>query len=200
MSESTPLTCIACSVFRPELEVLQERGQIEFPIVYLDSNLHMQPRQLREQLEEFIQRERKEHRRVLLLFGDCHAYMVDQSSYPGVTRVPGANCSEMLLGPETYRRFLKERVFFLLPEWTLRWKEILATILDLDRASTIEMMRDRHLKFIYLDTGAIPVPEEEIRACSEYFGMPSKVLQVSLDHFTSQIRETVQELERRSIS
>ena len=194
------ILCITCSVFRPELTVLQQQGHLDFPIRYLDSNLHMVPAALHERMSALLEYERKRGRRVLLLYGDCHAYMADVGASPNVVRVQGANCCEILLGRTHYKQLFKERAFYLFPEWALRWQEILGRLSDLDEQSTVELLRDMHAKLIYLDTGALPVPEKELQACSEYFGLPCEVLRVSLHHFLTGIHNAVNALENRSNS
>ena len=45
-----PAICVACSVFRDELEALRKRGELDLPVRYLDSMLHMRPKRLETQL------------------------------------------------------------------------------------------------------------------------------------------------------
>ncbi len=200
ITKMSQIICIACSVFRPELTVLQERGQLGFSIRYLDSNLHMAPTTLHKRMTALLEHELNQGRQVLLIYGDCHMHMVDIGASPNVARVQGANCCEILLERKQYKQMFKEKAFYLFPEWALRWREILGVLLDLDEESTIELMRDMHSKLIYLDTGALPIPEEELKACSEYFGLPCEVLPVSLNHFFTGIHEAIRALKNRGKS
>ena len=188
---------IACSIFRPELEQLRSRGEVEFPIRYFDSTLHMVPPELAETLTGAVSEERGRDRRVLLIYGDCHPYMNDAAKDPEVGRVRGCNCCEILLGKERYRRLRREKVFFLLPEWILRWRETIAVLPGADAKTTIDIMRDEYAKLLYLDTGALPVPDVELHECSEYFGLPYEVLAVSPEHLLGEIDEALQEVESR---
>ncbi len=188
---------IACSIFRPELEQLRSRGKVEFSIRYFDSTLHMVPPELAETLTGAVSEERGRGRRVLLVYGDCHPYMSDAAKDPEVGRVRGCNCCEILLGKESYRRLRREKVFFLLPEWILRWRETIAVLPGADAKTTIDIMRDEHAKLLFLDTGALPVPDAELRACSEYFGLPYEVLAVSLEHMLGEIEDALREVESR---
>ena len=42
----TPPTCIACSIFRREIEALQAISPLDMSVRYLGSMLHMVPKQL----------------------------------------------------------------------------------------------------------------------------------------------------------
>ena len=194
MSEISKMVCIACSVFKPELTALHERGRIDFPIRYLDSCLHMSPVELYERMNALVENERSHNHRVLLIYGDCHPYMADLAASSDVVRVRGLNCGEILLGRGKYKPLLKENVFCLFPEWTLRWRDILTMLFDLNEEFTIEIMQDEHSKLVYLDTGVRPVPQEELKACSEYFGLPYEVFSVSLDHLLGVIQDAIREL------
>ena len=133
-------------------------------------------------------------RRVLLLFGDCHAHMLDEASRPGVTRVEGTNCCEIMLGYERYRSLRGQNVFFLFPEWAVRWREILSTIGTFDEKSTAELMRESHSKFIYLDTGVRPVPVDQLKACSAHFCLPWEVLVTPLGPLARAIEDALEKM------
>lgn len=184
------MVCIACSVLKAEIEALRERGLFDLPTHFLVSNLHMEPEKLHERMVSLLE-DLGRGRQVLLIYGDCHPYMKDLAGNPGVTCVKGQNCGEILLGRERYRQLLKEGAFFLFPEWTLRWREIFHQIKDIGKESTVAVMRERQSKLVYLDTGVCPVPVEELMACSEYFGLPYEVLEVSLDHLHSVINAAI---------
>lgn len=194
MPETPHITCIACSIFRPELEALAGKGLLDLPITYVDSNLHMDPALLHTEMEALLQEEQEQGHRVVLIIGDCHPYVVDQAKSPNVARVTGTRCGDVLLGRERYRILLKEKAFILFSEWILRWRELLTRLLDLDEESTIEIMRDEHAKFVYVDSGTCPVPHEELRACSEHFGLPYEVERLSLEPFLGRVQEALRDL------
>ncbi len=189
-----PISFIVCGVFRPEIKALQEKRLLDFPIKYLDSNLHMKPEVLCNRLAKLLDKRANEDKKVLLTYGECHAHMIDQESEENVIRLEGVNCIEIFLGTEKYRQLLKEKAFFLLPEWVLRWKKIISKILDLDSKSTIEIIKDSHSKFVYIDTGVLPIPEKEIKECSKYFDLPYEILNISLDNFLNLLNKALGEL------
>ena len=176
---------------------MAQAGLLDLPVVYLDSMLHMSPGRLAARLEDVLSPILNKGRRVVLAYGDCCSQMADWESLPGVARVDGMNCCEMLLGREDYRALRREGAFFLLPEWTLRWREIFATELGLTRENASGLMRDMHRKLIYLDTGTMPVPESALTECSQYCGLPFEVRRVELRHFAGAIREAQSRLEAK---
>ncbi len=195
MTKTQQIVAIACGVFRPELTALKEQGLFDFTIRYLPSNLHMVPIELYKKMKVLLEREQQQGNKVLLIYGDCHPHMHEQAASPGVARVKGANCCDILLGRDQYMKMIKDNVFFLFPEWTARWKTILGTLMDLDEETTKELMQERNSKLVYLDTGVCPVLDKELKACSSYFGLPYEVMNVSLEHFLSVIRDATIELE-----
>jgi hypothetical protein len=192
--ESSRLICIACSVFQSELETLRRRRDISFPIRYLSSTLHMHPVKLYHSLDALLKRESKPDQKILLVYGDCHAHMHEHDSGPNVCRVRGVNCPEILLGKDTYSSLLRQGAFFLLPEWTMRWREIFQTELGLKGEVAKAFMKEMHTRLVYLDTGQIPVPKEQLKAITDYAGLPWEILKVSPDYLLAAIREAIKRL------
>ena len=191
MLESTDMTC---SVFKRELDALIERGEINLPVRYVDSVLHLEPRQLQAELDRVIADERECGRKVVLVYGDCHAYMLDDSNRPGVVRAEGVNCCEILIGGTLFRSYRRQGAFFLLPEWTTRWREVLPIALGPNDKEAWSMMREAHTKLMYLDTGLIEVPHDTLADISSYAGLPYEILEVSLEHLRNRITACVERL------
>ncbi len=188
------IVCIACSIFKRELQALQEKGQLSFPVRYLDSMLHMKPEQLRDQLTALVDEELQQGRRVILIYGDCQSHMIDLAEKPGVVRTEGINCVEIFLGSQRYRQLRAEGVFFLLPEWAMRWKEIFQNELGLNEDNAKDIMTGMHKKLIYLDTGVFPVPEDHLRALSQYCGLPWSILRTSHEYLLHSILQAAEKL------
>lgn len=186
-----PIACLACTIFRSELEALQESGEIDFPIRYLDSMLHMDPPELACRIDLRLEDLRDHGSKVLLVYGECHNHMDEYESESGITRTKGFNCPEILLGPEQYKALRREGAFFLLPEWTLRWREIFEKELGLTGQNAKDFMQDMHTKLLYLDTGQIPVPLEHLEDASDTLGLPFEVLRVGPEHLLAAIRESL---------
>ncbi|MBT3201364.1 MAG: DUF1638 domain-containing protein, partial [Phycisphaerales bacterium] len=177
---SGEIICVACGVFEFEIRMLQERGELPYPVRFLDSMLHMAPESLAEKLDVVINEELNADRRVILVFGECHASMPEMASRPGVVRAEGINCCEILLGSRRYRKLRSQGAFFLMNDWALRWRDVFARELGLSQDTATDLMREMHTKLIHLDTGAAPVPKTELNAMSDYCGLQWEAIKVSL--------------------
>jgi hypothetical protein len=182
---------ICCSVLQAEVESLREAHWPDQKLIFLPSMRHIHPEKLASSLESALDAELKQGYGVVLIYGDCCTRMTALEGLPGVVRTRGKNCCELLLGPEEYRRLSHEGVFFLIPEWACRWKEIFTKELGLNRDNATSLMQEMHSKLMYLDTGLAPVPGKELHECAEYCGLPCEVLRVSLGHLHSAIEEAL---------
>jgi hypothetical protein len=182
---------IGCSVLRDEVEALRLRYWPEWNSRYLSSLLHMRPSVLADELDGLIHHELERGNQIVLVYGDCCQSMEAFDELPGVARTPGMNCCELILGKRTYKPLIAEGVFFLFPEWTRRWQEIFRDELGLNQENAEDLMHEMHSRLIYLDTGVVPVPADEIAACSRFCGLPYEIRQVSLDHLNSLIQSTM---------
>lgn len=168
---------VSCGIFRSELDALEQAGKFPWPVRYLDSMLHMHPDLLEQNLTTLV--ESLPGRPIVLLFGDCQARMDQLAARPGVRRVEGHNCCEIILGGEEYRRMRREGVFFLLPEWSARWKEAFRDELGFVTSESARLfMQEMHRRIVYLDTGVMPVPTETLEEIGSYFGLPVEVMAV----------------------
>jgi hypothetical protein len=182
---------ICCSVLQAEVASLREVHWPDHKLIFLPSMMHMHPERLASSLESVLDAELKQGYGVVLIYGDCCARMTALEALPGVVRTRGNNCCDLLLGREEYRRLSHEGVFFLIPEWARRWREIFTKELGLDRTNAVSFMRDMHRRLVYLDTGIVPVPEKELRECAEYCGLPYEARPVSLGLLRSAIEEAL---------
>lgn len=187
---------VACSVLRRELDSLRREGEIDFPIRYLDSGLHMRPGRLRRELEAVLDAVSGPGVAVVLIYGECHSYMDEHERRPGVWRIRGRNCAEILLGADRYRALLHSGAFFLLPEWARKWRRVFGEELHLSKEVAREMMREQHTRLVYLDTGQVPVPTLELERAGEALGLPHEVLAVSTRHLLEGVREVLDRMKQ----
>jgi hypothetical protein len=194
MSQGARPACIACSIFRKEIEALQASGRLDLPVDYLNSMLHMVPARLETQLHGALAaaRDQGADREVVLAYGDCCGHMDTLTSGPGITRSEGINCCEIILGTEVYRRLRKEGAFFLMPEWAKAWRQVFVGQLGLLGASAKTFMQEMHSRLVYLDTGLIPVPHRELQEASEFLGLPLEILPVTLDPLLASLQKAAQ--------
>ncbi len=192
--KDTRIICITCSIFREELEALQEREDLEISIRYVASMLHMSPEKLHLQLDAVVQEELKRGNKIVLLFGDCCPYTNEYDDVPDVVRVKGINCPNIFLGSEQYRSMRKEGVFFLMPEWAKRWREVFVSEFGFSTETAQDFMSEMHSRIVYLDTGTIPIPTEALHEISEYTGLSCDVMMISLDPLFTAIKQALKEL------
>jgi hypothetical protein len=172
---------LCCGVIRAEMEELHRRGLIDGELLFLNSMLHMDPPQLETRLTEALCQRQGNSGCLVLVYGDCAAHMLDIASRFRVGRVNVINCAQLLVGRERYRQLMREEAFLVLPEWARRWEHIIKNELGLNRSVAHDLMGENRGVLVYLDTGLIPVPEQQLHQFAEYTGLPWRVEEVTLD-------------------
>jgi hypothetical protein len=185
---------LSCGVFRDEYHLLPEDLRQDLYPVFLDSMLHMDPAKMDGILDSFLQKQGDNP--AIIAFGDCCPHMQELGDVTCVARTDGVNCCEIYLGRERYRTLRKERTFFLMPEWALRWERIVRNELGLvDKQLARDFMAESMEKAVYIDTGIIPVPEAELAAFSDYTGLKVSVETVGPEHFISAVKAAIMHLD-----
>jgi hypothetical protein len=192
--ENNTVEIIACSIFRYELEKIAQMFDIAIPVSFYDSYLHLFPDELSKYLSGKVEDKLDKAKKVLLICGDCHPFMKEMSEKKDVIKLPGYNCVEILIGRELRRKLTKQGAFFLLPEWTVRWKEIFKELLELPTEQIQSLLHEQHKKFVYLDTGILPVPYKEIEECAAFFNLPYEIEKISIDFFINSIQTEIDKL------
>jgi hypothetical protein len=193
MTTENNIICISCSIFKNELKALSQSGKLKYPVKYLDSLLHIRPTELKSELQAMVDEELDNGKKVILIYGDCHSHMIDMEEMPGVVRTSGVNCCHILLGKD-YRKLNKEEVFFLMPEWARRWRDVFQKELGLNDENAKSMMQDTRSRMVYLDTELTDIPEEKIKEFSEYCGLDCDIMKVSLDNLLESIENAAKKL------
>jgi len=193
------LVIIACSIFKYELGHLQSTGKLDVPVIYLNSMLHMYPKELQTLLDAKID----EHKnfRIILMFGDCHARMVDYEKKPNILRTPGINCCEIILGTEEYKKLRKDGAFILLPEWAERWKEAFIDYMGFNTSKAIKpFMNEMHKKLVYVDTGLQNKNSSLFEEISNYLGLPLEIYDSSIEELEKVINRLIVESDNQQKS
>jgi hypothetical protein len=180
---------ISCGVVRAEMEELHRRGLINGVLFFLDSMLHMDPPRLEAALTAAIEDKIGQQDCLVLVYGDCSARMLDTVRRFRVGRTNVINCAQLMLGRDRYRSLMREEAFLILPEWAKRWEHIMKTELGLTRAVAHDLMGENRGLLVYLDTGLVPVPEQELLDFSAYSGLPLQVETVTLDSMLATLLE-----------
>jgi len=193
------LVIIACSIFKYELEHLQSQGKLDVQVIYLNSMLHMHPNELQTLLDAKIE----EHKnfRIILMFGDCHARMVDYQKNPNILRTPGINCCEIILGSDKYKKLRRDGAFILLPEWADRWKEAFVDYMGFKTSKTIKpFMSEMHKKLVYVDTGFHKKDKALFDEISDFLGLPLEIYNSSIDELEKVINKLIAESDNQQKS
>jgi len=186
------IVIIACSIFKYELEHLQNTGRLNIPVVYLNSMLHMKPKELQILLDAKI--EEYQNFRIILMFGDCHARMVDYEKNPNIVRSQGINCAEIILGSEKYRKIRRDGAFILLPEWTERWKEAFVDDMGFKTSKMARpFMKEMHKKIVYVDTGFQAKNDALFEEISDFLGLPIEIYSSSIDELENVVCRLIEE-------
>ncbi len=176
-----PVRLIACGIFRQEFGLLEPGLRERFSPTFMDSMLHMEPGRLDSILRSALPDGRPP---AVLAYGDCCPHMDLLASPPRAARTDGVNCCEIWLGSARYRSLRDEAVFFLMPEWALRWARIIKRELGLDSPELArDFMSQSMRSAVYIDTGVMPVPESHLEAFSAYTGLACRVETVGPGNF-----------------
>jgi len=194
--QGKPVLLLGCGIFRREFTLLPESLRSGFHPVFLDSMLHMEPARLDLILKTALGRTDEE--RVVLAYGDCSPHLPDFDNQARTVRVAGCNCCEMWLGRKRYGELRKEAVFFLMPEWTLRWEHIIKDELGLKtRELARDFMAQTMRSAVYIDTGVIPVPTAVLEAFSGYTCLPVEVEKTGTEHFIIALETALRRVRER---
>lgn len=131
--------------------------------------------------------------KIVLLFGDCHARMVDYEKSKNIFRAPGINCCDIFLGSGKYRKLRRDGAFVLLPEWAHRWKEAFIDYMGFKTAKSSSLfMNDMHKKLVYIDTGLLKINQPLLDEISQYLGLPLEIYQSSVDELEKVVNSLIQ--------
>lgn len=194
MAVEKKIVCVACSIFKKELASLQNDIMQEVECVYHSSMLHMHPELLDVQLQKDHEKWTSENARMLILYGDCSPSMHSIEQSAGVERTKGINCIELLLGEKLYRELRREGAFFMMPEWTYRWKEVFKHELGLEGELAREFMMDFHSRIIYLDTGQLEIPQHHIEEIENYTGLKVEIIKTNLTELAKNVEAALKAL------
>lgn len=191
----TDILAICCGIFQAELAVLAPA----FPrlrMVFADSMLHMRPLLLQDRIDALLELHNPD--KTLFVYGDCTPRIVELCRKPGFAKTEGVNCCDILLGHEEYRRLRKAGAFFFLPEWTMRWREVFESELGFSGMRVAgQMLREVHSRFIYLDTGVMPVPWALLDEISRELEMPMTVSPLGLGCLEHKMAAAQEKLDAR---
>ncbi len=171
---------LCCGVVQAEMEHLHRQGLIKGELLFLDSMLHMDPQKLETVLTSALENKSGKDNYLVIVYGDCSAHMLDLVRRFKVGRVNAINCAQLLLGRDRYRQLMREEAFMVLPEWSKRWEHIMKNELGLNGSVAHDLLGENRGVLVYLDTGLVPVPEQELVQFSAFSGLPWRVESITL--------------------
>jgi hypothetical protein len=152
----------------------------------------MKPGLLDEKLQKDKEKYSKNYGIIQLMYGDCSINMDKIANGKSVVRPKGINCIEILLGTKKYKELRNEGAFFLLPEWTKRWKEVFQFELKLEADVAKEFMQDFHTKLIYVDTCSMEIPNFELNEIKEYTGLDVEILKLNKKDLQQRLKTIIE--------
>lgn len=195
MKNNKPIKCVACSIFKAALNNIEKKKQYNMEIQYLNSMLHMHPKKFSEEVFPEIYKAEKEDLEVLIAYGDCHPCMQSITSHENIERLDGVNCIELFLGKKLYKKYQKEKTFFLLPEWIIRWKEVFEKELGFfDKKFAKEFMGEFFTKILFIDVENVQIKNEDeyIKSIGEYTGLKVDRIYITTEILEEAIEESLE--------
>lgn len=190
MKNNPPISCISCSIFKKALDSINTKYNYNLDIKYFDSMLHMNPEKFSEEVFTEIELLKKKKECILLVYGDCHPNMFTISSHKKIQKVNGINCIEQFIGTSLYKKYQKERTFFLLPEWIERWKEVFEKELGFfDAKFAKDFMNEFFDKLLAIHIEGMELENQNklINEISNYSGLKVEHIYITTDIFEKNI-------------
>jgi len=144
---------IACRVFKPALDHLRlAKRHPNLRVTYLPPVLHTRPQKLERHLLRKITTAQRKDEFLICLYGECFPDISDFCQHHGVTKVPGHNCYEMLLGSERFRQFMDETAgtYFLEKDLLFNFREYCIKPLELDDEEMRKCYFEHYQKLLYV--------------------------------------------------
>lgn len=185
--------CVACSVFRREIEALRSKGILQLDACYVDARLHHDRPRMMDELERLVQLCVDEGRKTVLVIGNCHARMRRLEDQPLVSRTAGETCVDILLGDES-RALREDGMLPILPDWLVSWRDVLIAEDGLATHLPGVLGKGPIRSLVYLHTGLIPVPFEQLNELSLFTNIPYEVKETPLHCLYARITEAAERL------
>jgi hypothetical protein len=150
--------------------------------------LHIVPAELQTLLDSILAYERSAGRKVLVAFGDCGDRLVEQCRDPDRRRLPIVNCCEALVGNARYRELRRGEVFAFLPEWSGRWRPLLAQSLASDEQTLRGIFRETNRAIVFIESPQAETPGETKREIADFFGLPTSTELVTGEALRASLR------------
>ncbi|QSX08624.1 DUF1638 domain-containing protein [Alkalibacter rhizosphaerae] len=163
---------LSCNTIRAELDLTIQQWNIPYPVIYLESGLHLEPDLLRKEMQKILDRVSNVDQ-VLLIMGFCGNAVVGLKTNDFRLVVPKADdCLTLLLGSMDRRKEVQreKNTYFLSKGWLDMFDDVEKTMMDeyhrmtkrygQERAEKIFRSYYRHYERLgVIDTGAFDMDD-----------------------------------------
>ena len=171
------LLVIACGALAREvLALIELNGWSHMDLVCLPANLHNRPEQIPDAVRRKIQKHRRSHDRIVVLYGDCGTggeldrVLIEE----GVERVPGPHCYAVFQGLDDFLAAAEaEPGCFYLTDFLVRhFHRLVVQGLGLDRHPELrDLYFGNYTKLVYLAQTSDLRLERKARAAAQLLGL-----------------------------
>ncbi len=158
------LGVVACTVLKPELDLLLDSVPEVAEVIYLDAALHVYPQKMLERLRQEVRTLGPKVDAVFLGYGYCQSLRGLDEEFDFPVILPQVDdCISLLLTPERYAEEVRREVgtWFMSPGWTEIGAQMVIKELKLERAvrygkDPMEMARrlfTHYRRGLFIDTG-----------------------------------------------
>ncbi len=179
---------IACGVFKPVFEYLEL--DFKYPgisITYLPANLHLKPEMLKVSLERAVAETLRRGERPLIVYGDCFTGIDAFCRQHGITKIPGRNCYEMLLGNLLFESILEESIgtFFVEQELLLNFDTYCSEPLELADDDLRKILFEHYRRLLYVRQPNDPDLREKANKIADFLNLRLHIQDADYSHFSN---------------
>lgn len=194
MKNNQSISCISCSIFKKALNYINNKNNYNLNIKYFNSMLHMNPEKFSKEVFTEIDSLNNKRENVLVVYGDCHPNMSTMLKYKKIQKISGVNCIELFLGTSLYKKYQKERTFFLLPEWIEKWREVFKDELGFfDDKIAKDFMKEFFDKILFIHIEGLEIKSKSrlINEISLYSGLKVEHIHITTDIFEKNVKDAL---------
>ena len=181
-----PVRIIACGVFRPVLEQLKLVERFRgLNVTYLPSNLHINPRELKDYLLKEIIASQKKNERVICLYGECFKDIDMLCEQHGVIKIEGHHCYEIFLGREKFRSIMdaSAKTYFLEKDLIINFEEYCVKPLELYDGEMKELFFKNYERLVYVRQPSDPDLIPAVNKIADFLGLSIIVCDADYSNF-----------------
>jgi hypothetical protein len=181
---------VGCGILKNEVRWLAEKNHWSLDMTFLDSTLHVDFHKLADSLLGAL--DVHVGQKTIVLYGACHPRMDAMLEERNLSRIPGQNCVEMLLGHVRFTDELANGAFFLLEDWAHRWNAVISEALGTDPKLVRRVFQDDRRYILGLRTPCSGDFTTEAQQIAALVGLPLRWTDASLEYLETLLREAIE--------